>query len=76
MGRILDRHIEIVEQVNNSKDQREHNYNETYLHGFREALILMDIHQIIECDWHYLEQGIDRPMCGGVFLDWQEQSDG
>lgn len=24
-----------------------------------------------EGDLHYLDQGMDRPMCGGVWLDWE-----
>jgi len=31
----------------------------------------MKINQLMDCDWHYINQGIDRPMCCGVFLDWE-----
>ena len=27
------------------------------------------------CDLYYLEQGIDRPMCCGEFLDWKAVDD-
>lgn len=70
-----EKHIELVEAVNNAKTQDEHDRAEAVLSGFRIALeesqspffggLLMD------CDRHYLDQGIDRPMCCGVFLDWK-----
>lgn len=27
-------------------------------------------------DYHYINLGIDRPMCVGQFLDWKENSNG
>jgi len=66
---LLSRHIELVERVNNSKTDKELNDNCNVLYGFRDALEVMGINQLIDCDMYYLNQGIDRPMCGGVFLD-------
>lgn len=70
-----EKHIELVEAVNNAKTQAEHDRAEAMLEGFRLALdesgspfygqLLMD------CDRRYMDQGIDRPMCCGVFLDWK-----
>lgn len=46
------------------------------LHGFRECVTvsfggLRSGDLIVEADAYYLNQGIDRPMCGGVWLDWE-----
>lgn len=66
---VLARHIELVERVNNAKTKKERNDACNVLYGFREALEVIGINQLIACDLHYLKQGIDRPMCAGVFLD-------
>lgn len=66
------KHIELVEAVNNALTQAEHDRAEAVLRGFRLAF---DEHydgfSLMDCDRHYLDQGIDRPMCCGVFLDWK-----
>lgn len=68
--KLLKRHIELVERVNKTNQNTKENYDASnVLYGFREALEVMGINQLIECDLHYLNQGIDRPMCAGVFLD-------
>jgi len=66
---VLARHIELVERVNNAKTEKDRNYACNVLYGFREALEVIGINQLIACDLYYLNQGIDRPMCAGVFLD-------
>ena len=72
MSKLFEKHIELVESVNNARTQEEHDRAETKLRGFREALDCMEPRpmHLIECDHHYLSQGIDRPMCCGVWLDW------
>jgi hypothetical protein len=30
---------------------------------------------LMAADWHYISQGIERPTCGGVFLDWEPMVD-
>lgn len=67
---LFEKHIELVEAVNNAKTEREHDMHGDILHGFRECLYFMGINQLMDCDLHYLNQGIDRPMCCGVFSDW------
>ncbi len=71
MTNLFAKHIELVEAVNNSKRELEHNAARQRLDGFRDALDICGIKQLIDCDNYYLEQGIDRPMCCGIFLDWQ-----
>lgn len=67
--RIFDRHIELVERVNNAKTKAEERDAANVLYGFREALEVAGINQLMACDAHYFNQGIYRPMCAGVFLD-------
>ena len=66
-------HITLVDQVNPAQDTTLHSQAEEWVWGFRRALDVLGIlgEELIACDLHYLNQGIDRPMCGGAFLDWQ-----
>lgn len=68
---LFDKHIELIEAVNNSTTDEHHNYAQQRLYGFRNALEIMKVYQLSHCDNFYLEQGIDRPMCCGVWLDWK-----
>lgn len=67
----LEKHIELLEAVNNAKNQIEYDCAYYRLRGYRDALDVFGLNQLMECDWHYLNQGIERPMCCGVFLDWE-----
>ena len=73
MSDLFDKHIGLVEAVNNARTRAEHRDAEQRLRGFRDALYCMENTpgHFIECDLHYLSQGIDRPMCCGVWLDWE-----
>jgi len=66
-------HLYLVEEVNNAKDKLKHDMATNWLFGFRHALDVLGVlgQEIIACDMHYLDQGIDRPMIGGEFLDWK-----
>lgn len=69
---IRDKHIMLVELVNNSKSRYEHDLNLNYLRGWRTGVYDTGYRiSLIECDLHYINNGIDVPMCGGVFLDWE-----
>jgi len=71
-----DVHIALVEAANNARTERDHNLAVARLDGFFRAAraILGDPEHIgrlvVSADTHYLAQGIDRPMCGGLWLDW------
>lgn len=71
MKSLFDRHIELVESVNNSSTEKEHLLNEARLIGFRDALEILGEKQMIDCDNYYLYKGINRPMCCGIWLDWE-----
>lgn len=64
-------HIRIVEAVNKSKTTEEHHSAYKFLMGYRQAIEDLGYKiPLIEADMHYINQGIDRPMCCGVWLDW------
>lgn len=67
--KIFEQHIKLVEKVNNAKTRQEEINSSNVLYGFRRALELAGVNQLMECDLYYIDQGVDRPMCCGVFLD-------
>lgn len=69
MNKLLERHIELVEKVNHATTKSDEINAANVLYGFREALSVLGIKQLIECDLYYIDKGVDRPMCCGVFLD-------
>jgi len=65
-------HLKLVQNVNNATTKHEHDLNEACLSGFRMGLAMVGG----KLDWaypdlHYMHQGINRPMCCGVWLDWE-----
>jgi hypothetical protein len=65
-------HMSLIDAVNNSQTELQHQLAEARLGGFREGLRIGGYEpDLIAADMHYLDQGIDRPMCCGVFLDWK-----
>ena len=68
---VFAKHIELVKMVNSADFESQHREAEARLRGFRDALNLWDISQLMECDMYYINQDIDRPMCCGVFMDWK-----
>lgn len=68
-------HIELVEAVNNARNEAEHSTREIYLRGWRDGVEALGMKvDLFAADRHYLDQGIDRPMCCGVWLDWKPES--
>jgi hypothetical protein len=74
-----ERHIELVEASNAARTEDERRIAEARLAGFREAMsMLTGVHPgnlLMLADMHYIDKGVDRPMCGGSFLDWQPTQD-
>lgn len=72
MSKLHDTHIELVEAVNGSPEGPVKDRAEAKLEGFRSgAKIILGCaygHLLMEADLYYLNQGIDRPMCCGVWL--------
>ncbi len=74
MSELGRKHIQIVEALNSAPTEAAHEHWKAVLQGFREALKIIAPSfgaMLMECDNHYLEQGIDRDMCCGEFLDWK-----
>jgi len=71
----LPEHIDAVAAVNAATTQWEHDLAEAHLRGFRAALKAVGCTvDLLGCDEYYLAQGSTRPMCCGVFLDWEPRS--
>jgi hypothetical protein len=73
-----ERHIQLVEAVNAAKTAEEHRLVDARREGFLEAIraVFGEVasgEALMDADWHYMGLGIDRPMCGGVFLDWSPE---
>ncbi len=71
--KLQDEYIAIVERVNNSKTEAEHRRWEMYREGFVAAGTLCYGDTIMgnifmKADLHY---DCNRPMCAGVWLDWE-----
>lgn len=61
-----------MEAVNNSRTKREHNDRQQHLWGWREAMRVVGYDlDMCAADMHYIDQGVDRPMCCGVWNDWK-----
>ena len=76
---ILDRLIEITEKVNGAASTVEHHHWDVYRSGFLDALKVAGYNAgtlLMNADLHYIDQGCERPMCGGVFLDWKPEEGG
>ena len=67
-----EKHILRIELVNESKTQDEHDHALTSLRHWRQGVEDAGLRiDLCAADFHYLNQGIDRPMCCGVWLDWE-----
>lgn len=73
--RIIDAYIDLVKKCNTAKTKYEHDKFDNQIEGFFVATKAIGFKGalIYEGDMHYINQGIDRPMIGGRFLDWEPQ---
>ncbi len=76
-----ERHRELIAAVNNAKTQYDHDYAYTFLQGWRhghmEAFGGDARYDWIDADMqHEGTPDWERPMCMGVFLDWQPEANG
>jgi len=69
--KLHEKHISRIRAVNESQTESEHLRLklalESWRLGIEDAGRRVDL---IACDNYYLDQGVDRPMCCGVWLDW------
>lgn len=78
MGTLSEKHIELVRLVNESSTKIEHDMAYARLRGFRDCVdVVMDANMgsigafLMKADEYYIDQCVDRPMCCGVWLDWE-----
>lgn len=68
-------YLELLEEVNNAKTRSEHHEYECKIIGFLECSRALGFTGLSTIgDLHYLTQGVDRPMCGGIWLDWEPEA--
>jgi hypothetical protein len=68
---LLQKHIKLVQMVNSADSKSQHDLALSKLRGFREGLEVLGVNQLADCDNFYINQGVERDMCAGVFLDWR-----
>lgn len=80
MSKVIQRYLDIVDKINNATTQVEHALWEAHKSGFQDALEHSGWGEvsigslIMAADEMQMDRGIDRPMTGGVFHDWQPAS--
>ena len=78
MSKIVDEHLDLVRAANESTQEHEHQIAVAFLNGFRacaqRSLGAAYGRLLMSADEYYIGIGVDRPMCGGLFLDWKENS--
>lgn len=72
-----DEHIKRIDAVNAAKTRSEHTLAAAELAGFRDGLEVAGVRlSYIACDETQFARGHqDRPMCCGVFLDWEPEEE-
>jgi hypothetical protein len=79
MNSFYEKLIQKIEAVNNAKTQEEHDENYLILNSWKDGVrdcakhLGLFISVMADADNYYLDQGINRPMCCGVWLDWEPQ---
>ena len=75
---VRQRYCALVDNANNSKTRSEHYEWKLRLNGFLEGVTACGGntgHLIMHGDEVQMGRGVDRPMCGGLWLDWEPQED-
>ena len=75
---VRQRYCALVDMANNSKTRSEHYEWKLRLNGFLDGVTAFGGntgHLIMHGDEVQMSRGVDRPMCGGLWLDWEPQAD-
>lgn len=65
-------HYQLIDAVNNAKDEAEHNYALAVLEGYRMGIEVFCQWSGIDCDLYTMSRfGGDASMCCGVLTDWE-----
>jgi hypothetical protein len=71
---ITDKHQRLLDAMNHAKNELEHRLAREFLRGYRDGLKECGYDPgLMGCDLYYIDQGIDRPMCCGEWLDWEPE---
>lgn len=76
--KLYEKFIELLAEVNDeNKTQQEHDFLVTKFHGWKDG-VRDATGQSFNGDYHYIDlidKGLikDRPMCCGMFLDWESK---
>lgn len=74
MKSLHDKHMEMIDAVNNSTSILDHTMAGQVLYGWRKGVAAAGRSvDLIAADLEQEARGIDRPMCCGVFLDWKPE---
>ncbi len=72
MSNLHEEHMRRVKAANEAETTFAHELARAALQGFRDgAAAAGHPVDLIAADHHYLDQGCERLMCCGVFLDWK-----
>lgn len=67
-----EKHMKLLDQANYAETEMERRDGVQFLHGWRQGIedagIKLDL---CAADLEYDSRGVDRPMCAGLFLDWE-----
>jgi hypothetical protein len=71
-----EKHMKLVDAVNNAKTEHEHYTLGQILHGWRDGVVDAGGRvDLCAADLEQFDRGFEhRPMCCGVFLDWEPKS--
>ena len=73
MSSLYDKYIVRLIQVNNEGNtEAEHTRLQIDFYGWKQG-VEDAIGKRFNGDYYYINQGIDRPMCSGEFLDWESK---
>ena len=76
---LRQRYCDLVDKCNNSKTRLEHDEWNVLLNGFLDGVTAFSAvavgYLLMHGDEVQMGRGVDRPMCGGLWLDWEPQED-
>jgi len=78
MSKVYEVHRGLVAAVNDARTREQHAVSYAFLHAWRAGVACAldwgsadQGRMLMDADWLYIEQDVERPMCGGVWLDWE-----
>jgi hypothetical protein len=70
------KHMQLLDAANYATYAHERRDKCNVLRGWREGIRDAGIRlDLCAADLEYIDRGIDRPMCAGLFLDWEPKAE-